>query len=201
MNPERGAAHPSLCKEVNTDTMYGTAKEFFEARRDNARKTRDNAPQVAKAFAQMELALMADGALSAKTKELVALGIAVAEHCVPCIRAHIAAALEAVRILPGLGAGKQLASGRTSPLRWRRAQAGRRSWKRQAWRSSWPEGRPTSTSLLWWKRWTSSRRRSSPHGRLFSTLETDFSPGRGTLARFLQSLKAETLSSFLLLSP
>ncbi len=88
MNPERGTAHPSLCKEVNTDTMYGTAKEFFEARRDNARKTRDNAPQVAKAFAQMELALMADGALSAKTKELVALGIAVAEHCVPASGAH-----------------------------------------------------------------------------------------------------------------
>ena len=94
MNPAGLPAHQSRCKEVTDQTMYGTAKEFFDARRENARKTRDNAPQVAKAFAQMELALMADGALSAKTKELVALGIAVAEHCVPCIRAHIAAALE-----------------------------------------------------------------------------------------------------------
>ncbi len=74
--------------------MYGTAEDFFLARKENGRKIRDNAPATAKAFAQMDMSLMAEGALSAKTKELIALGIGLAEHCVPCIRAHVAGCLE-----------------------------------------------------------------------------------------------------------
>ena len=40
------------------------------------------------------MSVMAQGALNAKTKELIALGIAVADHCVPCIRAHTSGCLE-----------------------------------------------------------------------------------------------------------
>lgn len=74
--------------------MYGSVEEFFGERRNNARKVRDNAPGTAKAFAQMDMALMGEGAISPKTKELIALGISLAEHCVPCIRAHVAGCLE-----------------------------------------------------------------------------------------------------------
>ncbi|MCC6484821.1 MAG: carboxymuconolactone decarboxylase family protein [Armatimonadetes bacterium] len=57
-------------------------------------KIRDNAPQAAKGFAQMDQLLMAEGAISAKVKELIALGIAIADHCVPCLRAHVSGCME-----------------------------------------------------------------------------------------------------------
>lgn len=74
--------------------MYSSAKEFFGSRKERARAIRDNAPAVGKAFATMEMGLMADGAISAKNKELIALGIGLAHHCLPCIRAHVSACLE-----------------------------------------------------------------------------------------------------------
>jgi len=47
------------------------------------------APGIGRAFGPFFQALMGDGALSAKHKELVALGIATAIHCEPCIEAHV----------------------------------------------------------------------------------------------------------------
>jgi AhpD family alkylhydroperoxidase len=47
------------------------------------------APDIARAFGPFFQALMKDGALSVKQKELIAVGIAVAVRCEPCIEAHV----------------------------------------------------------------------------------------------------------------
>lgn len=49
---------------------------------------RQTTPGVMKSFADMGKAAMAEGALSAKTKELIALAAGVAAHCEGCIGFH-----------------------------------------------------------------------------------------------------------------
>lgn len=58
------------------------------------RTLRSGAPEVMKAFAGMAQAALAPKALDCKTKELIALGIAVAVRCDDCIGFHVKAALE-----------------------------------------------------------------------------------------------------------
>jgi AhpD family alkylhydroperoxidase len=55
---------------------------------------RGGAPEVMKAFAGIAQAASAPKALNAKTKELIALGIAVAVRCDDCIGFHVKAAFE-----------------------------------------------------------------------------------------------------------
>ena len=58
------------------------------------RNLRGDTPEVMKAFASMAQAATATKALDAKTKELIALGIAVAVRCDDCIGFHVKAACE-----------------------------------------------------------------------------------------------------------
>lgn len=58
------------------------------------RGLRDGAPDVMKAFGGMALAATAPKTLDTKTKELIALGIAVAIRCDDCIGFHARAALK-----------------------------------------------------------------------------------------------------------
>lgn len=58
------------------------------------RNLRGAAPEVMKAFAAIAQAASTPGELDRKTKELVALGIAVAVRCDDCIGFHVKAALE-----------------------------------------------------------------------------------------------------------
>ena len=58
------------------------------------RKLRGGAPEVMKAFSGIAQAAMAPKALDAKTKELIALGIAVAVRFDDCIAFHAQAAFE-----------------------------------------------------------------------------------------------------------
>jgi AhpD family alkylhydroperoxidase len=58
------------------------------------RDLRGGAPAIMKAFAGMAQAATASKALDAKTKELIALGIAVAVRCDDCIAFHVKAAVE-----------------------------------------------------------------------------------------------------------
>ena len=53
-----------------------------------------------KSFGSMERAAMAEGTLSAKTKELMALALGVAARCDPCIGYHVQALVK-------LGASRQ----------------------------------------------------------------------------------------------
>jgi AhpD family alkylhydroperoxidase len=58
------------------------------------RALRGGAPEVMKGFAGIAQAATAPRALDAKTKELIALGIAVAVRCDDCIGFHVKAAIE-----------------------------------------------------------------------------------------------------------
>src|SRR6476659_9915715 len=58
------------------------------------RNLRGGAPEVMKAFAGMAQAAAVTKALDSKTKELIALGIAVAVRCDDCIAFHVKAAVE-----------------------------------------------------------------------------------------------------------
>lgn len=52
-------------------------------------------PDTMSGFSQLHKSAAADGALSSKTKELIALGIAIAVRCDGCIAYHVHDALEA----------------------------------------------------------------------------------------------------------
>ena len=58
------------------------------------RNLRGGAPEVMRAFAGIAQAATAVKALDGKTKELIALGIAIAVRCDDCIGFHVKAALE-----------------------------------------------------------------------------------------------------------
>ncbi len=58
------------------------------------RELRQAAPEVMKSFSEMARAAHGHDALDQKTKELVALGIAVAIRCAPCIAYHSEAAVK-----------------------------------------------------------------------------------------------------------
>jgi len=60
-----------------------------------AMKSRPGGAEIGKAFGPFFQALMKDGALPAKQKELIAVGIAVAVHCEGCIDAHVEKCLKA----------------------------------------------------------------------------------------------------------
>ena len=47
------------------------------------------APGIAKGFGLMYKELMGDGALTVREKELIAIGIAMAIRCEPCLLAHV----------------------------------------------------------------------------------------------------------------
>jgi AhpD family alkylhydroperoxidase len=48
-----------------------------------------------KKFEEMEAEALADGELARKHKELIALGISIAENCLGCIEYHVSAAMQA----------------------------------------------------------------------------------------------------------
>lgn len=58
------------------------------------RQVRQGAPDVMKAFSAMAQSATADGALDARTKELIALAIAVAIRCDGCVAFHAQAAVK-----------------------------------------------------------------------------------------------------------
>lgn len=80
--------------ESQTDNRtYG--RGVAEALRPLHRELRHAIPDVYKAFSELHHASFADGALDVKTKELIALAIAVIERCDGCIAAHAEGAARA----------------------------------------------------------------------------------------------------------
>ncbi|MDA8249192.1 MAG: carboxymuconolactone decarboxylase family protein [Rhodospirillales bacterium] len=72
-------------------------KDWHSVTRDYSGATRElrmGAPEVMKSFSAIAQAAMKGGALDPKTKELVALAIAVAIRCDPCIGFHAEAAVK-----------------------------------------------------------------------------------------------------------
>jgi AhpD family alkylhydroperoxidase len=72
---------------------YG--KGVSDELRPLARELRQAIPDVFRGFAELHKGTMAAGALDVKTKELIALAIAVVERCDGCIAAHAAGSARA----------------------------------------------------------------------------------------------------------
>jgi AhpD family alkylhydroperoxidase len=64
------------------------AKRVRDELREPSRGLRDEIPEVLAAYGELAKAAFADGALSAKHKELAALAIAISKECDGCIVAH-----------------------------------------------------------------------------------------------------------------
>lgn len=65
-----------------------SAREVRRGLAEPARRLREDIPDVVERFAALEHEAMADGALSAKDKELLALAIAATKQCDGCVAAH-----------------------------------------------------------------------------------------------------------------
>lgn len=72
-----------------TDAMYPAATGEI------ARKRRELAPETEAAFQAFSQKVFADGALAAKTKQLIAVAVAHVTQCPYCIKGHTKAALRA----------------------------------------------------------------------------------------------------------
>lgn len=63
--------------------------------RDDLRVLNRTIPETAKGFGALSKAVRETGVLDLKTKEFVALGIAVSQRCEPCIGLHVEALIKA----------------------------------------------------------------------------------------------------------
>jgi AhpD family alkylhydroperoxidase len=79
----------------NEATPNNHTRLFLEEFKGGMEKMRQLAPGMVKGFGSLFQGVMRDGALSSRTKELLALGIAVAQRCEPCIRLHVQKCLDA----------------------------------------------------------------------------------------------------------
>ena len=70
-------------------------REYFAKFKADMDKMKAEIPDTVQGFGGLFAKVMKDGALTAREKELIALGIGVAMHCPPCIRAHAQKCLEA----------------------------------------------------------------------------------------------------------
>ena len=71
------------------------AQRYYESNTRAMRPVREQMPAALAGFAGLHHAAMKAGELGAREKELIALGIAVATRCEPCIYAHVQAATKA----------------------------------------------------------------------------------------------------------
>lgn len=69
--------------------------EYYDHLRDLMNKLEERLLLTTTAFGQLQQKTVEDGALSAKVKELIALGIAISVRCDGCISFHVHDALEA----------------------------------------------------------------------------------------------------------
>lgn len=74
--------------------MAEDLKEYFLKFKKSTRKLKEQTPDMVNGFAGMYAKIMRDGAVSLKTKELIAVAIGVAIECEPCIRGHVQNCLE-----------------------------------------------------------------------------------------------------------
>jgi AhpD family alkylhydroperoxidase len=70
-------------------------EEFFAKFKTDIDKMKAEIPDTVQGFGGLFSKIMKDGAITAREKEFIALGIGVAMHCPPCIRAHTQKCLEA----------------------------------------------------------------------------------------------------------
>ena len=69
--------------------------EFFSKFKKDVTKIKQEIPETLNGFATLFSKIMTDGNLTLREKELIALGIAVAIQCEPCIKLHVQKCLDA----------------------------------------------------------------------------------------------------------
>lgn len=74
---------------------HSHGKEVLQDLAPLGRDLRRQIPEVYKAFAELHGAALSEGALAVKTKELIALGIAISTRCDGCIASHARGAVKA----------------------------------------------------------------------------------------------------------
>jgi AhpD family alkylhydroperoxidase len=91
------------------------AKEFLKKFGGDVEKMKGEAGNILNGFAGLFGKTMAAGALDVKTKELIALGIAVGKQCTPCIVLHVKKCLDAgaskEEIIEAAGVGVMMSGG------------------------------------------------------------------------------------------
>lgn len=75
--------------------MNTSAEAFLTKWKASLPKLRAEAPDVARAFGGLHLAMMKDGKLGVRDKELIALAVGLAQGCTECIYLHTEGALKA----------------------------------------------------------------------------------------------------------
>ncbi len=75
--------------------MSENVKTWFEEYNALMPRIKELAPNAVNGFAALFGKVMAEGALTVLQKELIAIGIAAAIQCEPCIRLHVKKCLEA----------------------------------------------------------------------------------------------------------
>lgn len=96
----RGTAHRRMCMlqaiydEPGRDTLMSYGKTVREELRRPTRELRHAIPRVYAGYKELHDAALAPGALDTRTKELIALAIAVSKECDGCIAAHAHAAVQ-----------------------------------------------------------------------------------------------------------
>ena len=75
--------------------MSNQAKEFLDQWPEKMQQMRAAAPDAVKGFGGLFAAVMKDGALTLREKELIALALGLAMRCEPCINLHVQKSLEA----------------------------------------------------------------------------------------------------------
>lgn len=69
--------------------------EYLQHIREARQGLQQHIPDVLAGFGQVQKAVMTEGALSVKHKELIALALAIAARCEGCIATHVSGALKA----------------------------------------------------------------------------------------------------------
>lgn len=75
--------------------MPTDAQHHYETWPARVKTMRQEAPELLAAFGSMHHALMAEGALSVREKELIATAIGMAVHCDGCVYSHVKSAARA----------------------------------------------------------------------------------------------------------
>ena len=75
--------------------MASEVSAFFETWQADWQKMKTQVPALFGAFGTFHQAVMKEGALSVREKELIALGIGLAHRCTPCINLHVQGCLKA----------------------------------------------------------------------------------------------------------
>jgi AhpD family alkylhydroperoxidase len=75
--------------------MENQAARFFAEWPERMQKAKVNVPDVVKGFGALFASAMKSGELSVRDKELIAMSVAMALRCEPCLNVHVQKCLEA----------------------------------------------------------------------------------------------------------